>query len=66
MVRMLNRDFPRTINSERRVGLYVEIKCDDWYERYNGQDPAAVIFKTLKDNGLETIDKSKNDIPIVI
>lgn len=66
LVRMLNREFPRTINSERRVGLYVEIKCDDWYARYNGMDPAAVIFKTLKDNGLETIDKSKNDIPIVI
>lgn len=43
-VRTLNREFPRTNNAERRVGLYVEIKVSDWYARMNGLDPAAVIF----------------------
>ena len=66
LVHMLNRDFPRTNNAERRVGIYVEIKVSDWYARMNGQDPAAIIYKTLKDNNLHTIDGCKDDIPTVI
>ena len=66
LVRTLNEEFPRVNNAERRVGLYVEIKKAHWYARWTGQDPAATIYQVLKENGLDTIDGSKNDIPIVI
>ena len=66
VLRMLNRDFPRTINAERRVGIYVEIKNAEWYRRVNGLDPGAIIYETLKANNLHTIDGCKDDIPTVI
>ena len=66
LLRMLQRDFPRTINSERRCGMEVEIKDIEFYRSYNGYDPTAAIFKVLKDNNLHLIDTSKDDIPMVI
>ena len=53
---MLNRDFPRNINAERRIGIYVEIKDVEWYGRVNSLDPSAIIYETLKANNLHTID----------
>ena len=34
-VNLLNDDFPRKINSQTKVGLYIEIKNYDWYLENN-------------------------------
>lgn len=66
MIRYLNTNYPRTVNSERRVALAIELKHLHWYKRYLGLDPAKEIFELLERNNIETIDKSKNDIPTII
>jgi hypothetical protein len=63
---MLNEEYPRTNNSERKVGLSIELKEWQWYLDREGWNTADMIQEVLVKNGLDTIDGCKDDIPIVI
>ena len=65
-VNLLNDDFPRRINSETRVGLYIEIKNYDWYLAEHGIDMAVTLFNALNAHGLGNVADCENKIPIVI
>ena len=41
---MLNDDFPRRINTDTKVGLYIEIKDYDWYLENKQIDMAEVLY----------------------
>ena len=66
LIRLLNKEFPRTVNAERKVGIYVEIKDWQWNFEYAGHNQADMVYDLLVKNGLDTIEKSKEDIPVVI
>ncbi len=38
LIRLLNKEFPRTVNAERKVGIYVEIKDWQWNFEYAGHN----------------------------
>ena len=63
---MLNEEFPRTNNAERRIGLYIEIKDWKWNKEWTGLNTADMIYEHLVKNGLHTIEGSREDIPVVI
>lgn len=63
---MLNREFPRVINADRPVGLYIEVKDWQWGIDYAGIDQAVLLMDELEKNGLATVEDSQDDIPIVI
>ena len=65
-VNLLNDDFPRRINSETRVGLYIEIKNYDWYLQEHGIDMALNLFNALNAHGLGQVADCSSKIPIVI
>ena len=66
LIRMLNKEFPRTKNAERKIGLYIELKDWQWNIDWGGANSADLVYETLVKNGLDTIEKCKDDIPIVI
>ena len=54
----LERKFP--------MGLYIETKQYDFYKTNYGIDSAQLLFNKLKEYSLETIDRSKNILPIIV
>ena len=65
-VNLLNEDFPRKVNTDTKVGLYIEIKNYDWYLSNHSIDMAEVLYAALDKNGLGNIASCENKIPIVI
>lgn len=65
-VRILNENAPRTVNSERKAGLYIELK--DYKDQLadTGYDLAELAFGILSKHGLGTIADCESDIPIII
>ena len=65
-VRALNKDSPRTVNAETKVGLYIELK--DYQDQIDelGQDIAELTFAMLSKYGLGTVADCENDVPIII
>ena len=55
LIRALNSDFPRTVNAERKIGLYIEIKDWKWNKQFAGYNTADLLYDKLVLNGLETI-----------
>lgn len=66
LIRFLNKNYPRTKNAERNIGLYIEIKDWQWNMDWVGHNTADVLYEELARNGLETIDKCRDDIPIIV
>ena len=63
---MLNADSPRVMNSDTKVGLYIELKNYYAQEVVHRQDIAVAVDKVLKANNLGTIADCKDEIPIII
>ena len=63
---MLSEEYPRTLNAERRIGLYIELKDWQWNLDYGGNNSADLLHELLAKNGLDTIESCSDDIPIVI
>lgn len=63
---MLNREFPRENNAERKVGLYIELKDYSWNIQYAGYNTADVMQRILNENGLGTVAECMDDIPIIV
>jgi len=66
LIHMLNTEFPRTKNAERKIGLYIELKDWQWNMDWVGHNTADVFWDLLKKNNLDTIEKARLDIPIVV
>ena len=66
LIRMLNEEFPRVTNKETKLGLSIELKDWEWIMLYSGHNTVDLVYEGLIQNGLSTIDQSKNDIPIII
>lgn len=66
MIRYLNTSYPRTKNTERKIGLYIEIKDWQWNIDWVGHNTADVLYEQLKKNGLDTIEGCRDDIPIIV
>ena len=66
LIHTLNTEFPRTKNAERKIGLYIELKDWQWNMDWIGYNTADVFWDLLKKNNLETIEKARLDIPIVV
>jgi len=66
MIRLLNKEFPRVNNKERKVGLYIELKDWSWNKLYSGYNTADVMQRILVENGLGTVEECKDDIPIIV
>ena len=66
LIHLLNEEFPRTKNAERKIGLYIEVKDWQWNIDYTGDNQADMLHELLVKNELDTIDNCKDDIPIVI
>lgn len=62
----MNEDFPRRINSQTKVGLYIEIKNYDWYLSEHGIDMAEQLYNALNRFGLGNVASATNTIPIII
>lgn len=43
LIRLLNKEYPRTNNAERKVGLYIELKDYSWNIEYAGYNTADVM-----------------------
>ena len=66
LIRMLNAEFPRVLNAERKIGLYIEIKDWQWNMDWVGYNTADIFHDLLVENNLDTIEACKDDIPIVV
>jgi len=60
----LNKNQP--IGRKFPVGLYIETKMYGFYKTNYGIDSAQLLFYKLKEYSLETIDKSKDVLPIIV
>ena len=63
---MLNADSPRTMNSDTKVGLYIELKNYFTQQVWHREDIAVAVDKVLKANNLGTIADCKDEMPIII
>jgi len=61
----LNRDFPRS-DRTHPVGLYIETKMYNYYLKEHGVDTAEELYNVLKSYDLETIEKCKDVLPIIV
>lgn len=59
----LNEDFPQS-NRDMKIGLYIETKMYGFYKE-RGLDIAEMLYNNLKKYDLETVEKSKNKLPII-
>ena len=66
LIRMLNKEFPRVLNAERNIGLYIEIKDWQWTMDWIGYNMVDLFHDMLVENNLDTIEACMEDIPIVI
>jgi len=56
------------VNEHRvnKVGLYIETKNYGWYLKTYGLNLARMLFDTLSKFNLETVDKCKDVLPIIV
>ena len=66
VVRLLNNEFPRINNRERRMGFYIELKDYMWMIDHSGMDMCEVMHRILDDNNIGDLASSSKDIPIVV
>ena len=65
LVLELNKQ-PRTRNSDKQMGVYLELKYAYRYRKYLGTDPVNLLFDILSDYDLETTAKAEQKLPVVI
>ena len=63
---VLNAGTGRCINSETKVGLYVELKDYQSYIDTLGIDLAEAFHTVLKTNKLDTIADCEDKLPIIV
>ena len=61
----LNKEHPQKDGWPFPTGLYIETKNVAFYKE-RGVDIAGLLYKVLQKYGLETVEKSKNKLPIII
>ena len=65
-VRRIDKDSPRSNNRQTRIGLYIELKNYQMNLDYTGLDIGVLLNEVLTENGLNTVKKSRSQIPIVV
>ena len=66
LIHTLNTEFPRTKNAERKIGLYIKLNDWQWNMNWGGKNIAIELWYHLQKNDLDTIEKARLDIPIVV